>query len=461
LKKYSFGERKAKAGSRKRRDRAGGLLATLAVMLWFDAAVSVTRAQVFDTQSEGLPAGRFLLYPSLVLEYTDDGNVRYVGDDLGSRNVIASGLIVVRPRILVDLPLGESRIRWLYSALYRDYTTDRFKQSEKLSHFFDLEALLKSRRGFTIAFRDHFVRDSLELQQIDPGGELTFGLVPFYLNEPSLELSLAMGERQSVSLIPRYTSARFDDPTQAAFFNYHRRAVEGRYNYEVAPSSTLYGFYSFDATEQERQILTLGNVSVSSRTVGLGLTRTLNQIVVTSVSGGYETIDFKRTVGRNYAGPVLDARAAWTLNDVTRMEVTARRQAFQSFFLNNNFYLNSQLGVRVTRQTGRSVYWTLATSFQQNAYSDPVDSNSILDPTGLYQPSQRIRRKDGVLTLEAGAGFRILRTLRAFLGYNFERRQSNIIRHPATNEGLDPNDRINAFSYHLNRIVFRIEAGWS
>jgi len=138
---------------------------------------------------------------------------------------------------------------------------------------------------------------------------------------------------------------------------------------------------------------------------------------VTRLSAGYETMEFERTVGRSFTGPVLEAHATWSLSDITRVEVNARRAAYQSFFVNNNFYINNLIGLRVTRQAGRKIYWTLATNYQLNRYSDPVDisvtpgtppgedvnQNGLIDAYESFLPSQGVRRRDHALTLEAGS----------------------------------------------------------
>src|SRR5207245_10052664 len=132
---------------------------------------------------------------------------------------------------------------------------------------------------------------------------------PFFVHEPSLALTAALGARKGMTRIPRYSSVSFDNPGQAAFYGYSRATLEGRYNYQLGPSSTAYAFYAFDRTHQDRQVSTLGNVNVGSRTIGLGLVQTLNQAIVTSLSAGYETMEFERTVRRNFTGTVLEDRA--------------------------------------------------------------------------------------------------------------------------------------------------------
>ncbi len=214
-------------------------------------------------------------------------------------------------------------------------------------------------------------------------------------------------------------------------------------------------------------MIVVGNASVNSGITGLGLIRTLNQAVVTSISAGYETMNFGRATGRNFAGPTLEANLTWYLSDVMRLDLTARRQAYQSFFINNNFYANSQLGAKILRQVGRGVYLSFGATYHRSDYSDPIDisvtpetppgldsnGNGLVDAFESFAPSQGLRRRDGTLLLEAGVGFQLRPTLRAFIGYNFDRRNTNV-EEQISGEIVDP------LNYQVDRLIFRIEAGW-
>jgi hypothetical protein len=426
------------------------------------------RAQIFDTRTDGISVGRFLVYPSLTMEYTQNDNVFYRSRDLGSADIISSGVVVARPRILVDLPLGLSRIRWAYSPQYRDYSTDRFRQGNPLSHFFDLEAAYRNGRGLSLILRDHLVRSSLELQQADRGGELTFGLTPFEVQEPSLELNVDFAGRQGFSLIPRYSSISFSDTANSGLFDSQRRQLEGRYNIHLSPSDTLYGYYLSEWTNQQREFFVTSTEPVTSRVGGVGVTRTLNQAVIGRASAGYQHLEFDHPGARSFNGLVLDLGTFWSLSDVTRLELTARRQAYQSFFANVDYYADHLIGVRLLHQVGSTLYWSAGATFQRNVYGDRVDvsvtpqtppsqdtnpPNGFVDAFESYLPSQGVRRRDSNMILAADAGWQVSRTLRLSLGYNFERRRSNIAQDIGT-QVVDP------FDYRVERIILRVEAGW-
>jgi len=388
-------------------------------------------AQSLSTGDEGIPAGHLLLYPSLSIDYRQDSNIFYLNSSTANGAILSSGVVLIKPRILVDLPLGESRIRWSYSPAFRDYTNASVTQSNRVSHFFDFEAALKPTSSLSIVVKDHLVRGTSELREVDPGGETTFGLVPFLLQEPEVDFTMDLGGRQGVSLIPRYTSVRFSDAGTASFFDYRRRGLETRYNYKTSPASVLYGFVNFEATDEQREQGSLQNVTSSTRAIGVGLRRTVNQILVTSLSGGYLTLNFKGAGINDYSGPVLEGNTAWRLTDTSRLEVRLGRQVYPSFFGDNNFYLDNYGGLQFTQQVGRNAYWTFSGAYQANLYP-------------LHDAALNLRRRDSGEVLEVGAGYRLLQSTRLFVGYNHERRRSN----------YDPAE------YEVDRVSFRINMGW-
>jgi hypothetical protein len=451
------------------RRRACARPASRAALLLALCLFQPAAAQVLNTAGEGLPFGHFTLFPSVAFELTHDSNIFYRSEDLPGLGVIGSGVLVVRPRLLVDMPLGESRIRWAYTPLYRGYTSDQINTPQHLSHYFDLEGTYKSPGALTISVKDHLVRESIQLQEVDRGGELTFGLTPYTTHAPEADFTMGLGARQGVSIRPGYTAVRFSDPGEASFFDYTTKRLEGRYNHKLGPATTLYGFYKFESTDQRREQIFFGQVDLTSRTTGIGLQRTLSQAIVTTFSAGYESIRFNGGAGIDYSGPVLDLDATWQLNDITKIYTAVRRQPFQSFFVNNNYYLDKEASIRLTQQLGHRTYYDLGLTYLENVYSSPLDisvtsetpgnldvnpQNGLIDAFEAYLPSQGVRRRDGLFRMEVGAGFQFLRTLRAYVGYNFERRQSNIDQQISTGELVDP------FNYRINRIVFRVQAGW-
>ncbi|HYS06129.1 MAG TPA: hypothetical protein VEW47_13130 [Candidatus Dormibacteraeota bacterium] len=437
----------------------------LTLVVWVLSA-GIARAQVFRTTSEGLNVGHFVLYPSVAFEYTDDDNIFYESRELPGDQIIKSGVRIIRPRILMDLPFRANRVRWVYSPVYRDYTSKSFDQAQRISHFFDFEA---THLGpvFSMRASDHLVLGTVELQEVDRGGEAVFGTTPFRSSTTEGELTLNMGARNGISFLPVYTAVTFDDSKSASFLGYSRKQVELRFQHTVSLPSLLYAFYSFDDTHQQREQVLFGKVSYGARTAGVGLRRSLNQEVVTSLNAGYKVIDFTGGSRSNFAGPVFDANATWQLGDATVLAMTAGHQAYQSFYVNNNYYVDTELRLHLTHQIGHNVFWDSSIAYTNNHYADKLDisvtpetppsqdlnADGRIDVYESLQPSVGRRRRDHVYHAEIGAGWQISRTLRVFIGYNSDRRRSNV-EQVVSGETIDP------FDYSVNRVLFRLEAGW-
>ncbi len=473
------------------RPAAGAFFLLLAASLAIVGEIRPARAQTgpFQTTGEGLNAGRFVIYPSLSVDLLHDSNVRYTSEDLPSLRDLGSGEFLVKPRILVDLPIGQGRIRWTYSPVYRNYTNNAFRLPRQFSHYFDLEGAFQVGSALRVSLRDHYVRGVVEVQEVDRGGELAFGLTPFTSDEPSMQVDLDLGARQGVSILPRYTRVRFEESPTAAFLSYRRRQLEGRYNFRLSPSDVLYGFYSFEGTDQRRASSIFPDLALDGRSAGIGLTRTINQEVTTSVAAGYKRITFKGGTATDFAGLVADVNAALQLSDTSSLVLVLGRQPYQSFFLDNSYYLDNQLGLRFLQQVGRSIYWEISGTVRSNTYADRVDlsvrpdtpatkdcdNDGVLDSSdcnnnnkidsleslycvqqsggSLDCPSEGSRRRDLAVRFEIGAGYRLLRTLRFFVGYNTDRRRSNV-EQVSNGAFYDP------FDYNIKRVFFRIEAGW-
>ena len=88
----------------------------------------------------GFTLGRFVIYPSVAMDYMHSDNLFYQSSEIPGGELVRSGEIVIAPKIMVDLPLSQSRLRFSYTPQYRDYSSDQFVQSSHLSQFFDLEA---------------------------------------------------------------------------------------------------------------------------------------------------------------------------------------------------------------------------------------------------------------------------------------------------------------------------------
>jgi hypothetical protein len=433
-----------------------------------------------QNNNPGIAAGRFVLYPAVSFNYSYDDNLFYQSENIPGVQLVATGRYEIVPRILIDLPLSRSRVRFQYAPVYREYTNADVAQVSKWSHFFDFEGSVLMHDVFSVVLRDHFVDGTQEVQEFDPGGEIRFNLVPFTLQELSLELSLDLGSRHRITFIPRSYSLDFDnnvalgtDPTTGeqitgpVFYDYSRTGYEGRYTYKLSPETQLYFSSISDYGQQERSQDFYGNVDVDTRTTSVGLQRLMGGIITTGGSLGWEQMDFKGGGGGDYQGLAADINLGWNATDVMHFSLGFRRNAYQSYFLNNNFYTNLEGRLRMTRQVGQTAFWQVGLGLQQNEYGDPVDvrmtsqfaptedanNNGYVDLFESYLPSQGVVRKDRAAFADVGAGWRLRPSMRFLVGYNYQRRDSNMV------QDLGAAGFVESFDYSASRVYFTLEMG--
>jgi Putative beta-barrel porin 2 len=441
---------------------------TVAVGLcWMLLAASGPEAQVLAPAGEGLQFGRIVLYPSFTINASHTNNVFFRSIDLPADQRFGSGVLELQPRVIMEIPFGESHVRWSYAPTYRDYTSDRFTQSDRFSHDFALEGTLRLGPAVTLGVRDHLLRGTVELQEVDQGGELTFGLTPFLIHNPELEVNVAVTGRQGFSILPQYTRIDFNQGAQPFLYDSEQRGLEGRYNLALDPSTTGYLFYSYESARQERDQILFGDVSVTHRRSGLGLRRSLTQDLNTEVRVAYEGDLYEGGGVGSFHGVVVDVSAAWRPTDISRVNLTARRQPTQSFFANNTFYVENQLGLQYMRQLATRFVLQAGVTLRNNVYSEPIDisvtpdtdpsedqnMDGRIDAFESLAPSVGVRRRDRIIGLQAGIGIRFRPTMALFIGYNLDRRTSNI-EQDLNGTLFDP------LHYHVGRVGMRLTIGW-
>jgi hypothetical protein len=401
------------------------------------------------------------------MEFGHDDNLFLLSSELPPEGRVATGVVIIKPRFVMDLPFGSNRVRWAYSPLYRDYTSQQFVQSEKLSHYFDFDGLFRAGRAITVRAQDHYVRGTVELQEIDQGGELTFGLAPFTLNEASAEFDVDVTGRQGLSMIPRYATSSFDQVSGSYLLGYTRREFEGRYRYQLTPATQLYGYYAYENSAQERTPLLYGQVVITVRRAGLALSRNINRAVVASMAAGYETMRFEGGGPSQFDGWTLEANCSLQVGDVTRLDLSARRLPYPSYFVNSNYYLGDQIGMQLVRQVGQRVLLRFGATLSKNDYDAPLDitvapgappeadlnMNGLVDAYESYAPSIGQTRGDKFVRFEAGVSLQMSPAMRLSVGYNVDRRNSNV-------EQIGSDGLFDPFDFAAHRLLVRIETGW-
>jgi hypothetical protein len=413
----------------------GGLLA----LVLAGSPRAQTQAQTYETLGDGLTVGRFVLHPSLAYEYTYDDNVLFTSTDLPGSDPIASGILVLRARILADLPIGSSRIRWVYAPFVRSYTNDRFRPEDRINHVFHMDSMFHTDGPISIGFRDDYVNGTVSLQEQVNRNGLPYGLGHYTSHNPQLEFDMSLGVRHALSLLPSYSRSSFSGFNsglgQVVDYGYTTRAIEGRYTYKLSEPTAVYGYSAVEGTTQT--LTGTPDLDIRSLSIGAGLRRTISENLVTQMSAGYQTLDFQGGRGRSFSGPVGEASVACQVSNTTLIDFGVLRKPYASIYATSDYYIATEGRVRWIRQLGSTFY---------------MDAGALLQRS-QYVPLQGVGRTDRMIRLEFGAGHQFQKNLRAYLGFNVEQRESNVLQ-MSGGVGADP------FHYQLHRILFRLEAGW-
>jgi hypothetical protein len=417
--------------------------------------------------ARGVPLGPVTMFPALATDYSYNDNVFYASQE-DAAAIIPSGLYTLEPKFLFDLPVGQSDIRWTYGALLRHYSSAEYvtasgaSRRDDNSQRLDIDTSFHLGSSLRLNVFEHLLKGTQELRSVDPGGEAVFGTVPFLFNDAALELVWDVSGRSGFTLRPRYSSTHFSEQANAVFYDYATTGLEGRYNYRLSPETTLYLSYAQENTSQSRIGTGLfTDVTVDTQRAGVGLTRTVNRAVTARAYVGYARQDYTGGAASNFAGLTLDVGAGWLLTDVLRLDVSLRQEPYQSFYLNNNFYVNRLGDFHFTRQVGQKVLVRAGAGFEQNDYSDGLevtpDSQALLcsanDPNDC--PSRGTVRRDHVFRYDAAVGWQVRPAMRWSVGYNHESRDSNVVHWLA-----DPGTFYDPFDYRVGRFYVRLEMGW-
>ena len=432
-----------------------------AVLVGAFCMAGVAHAQVYgsarlNAQGDGIAWGPATVRPTVLFNYGYNDNIFYASDSQNLENPLASRESGIQPGIRFDLPFGRSYLQGGYSALYRSYSTEEYTPTSQWSHYFDLDGRIRVGAIGYFNLRDRFVRGSQELREVDPGGELTFGDLPFRSHTPSVEAGIDLGARQGASIVWNYSSSQYSEIEGLSFSNYRGHGFQARYNYRLRPETGAYLYVGTDTMAQSRED---GPLEYEGHGVGIGYTQMVGRSVTAQFTAGYQVIDASGVLDSAYHGPTASGSASWLMGDATRFILGVRRTPYQSFYLNNAYYLNRAVNLEVLHQVGLGAYWRLVTGFEQNVYSDELDitgSESFYcrdEGSGPVCPSSGVVRRDRGWRAEAGFGAQLSRVARWYLGYNWQSRASNLLAADADGFG-DP------FAYEVNNVFFRIEVGW-
>jgi hypothetical protein len=351
---------------------------------------------------DGLSVGRVRLRPALEAVWVSAEST------FESPEPVHDEYFELRPRLAAQAGLGAGAFTADYEARWRRGST--FDDVEETSHLLNGGLELPVGTRLTLRVSDHFAVGTLETREVDPGGEYFFGLGRFRRNRFGVQARLATAGRVRVEAGAFWDALEVDD--DAAFFDYERRTVEGRLDYELGPRLTAAAALAFERipTPSERPL-----AQSSAYAVGLELKGELDPLTLAEVSLGLRDQDTPRAApaGREFRGLVLGARVRRLLGPEAALQVAASRATFPSAFEANAFYVASAVGAELDLPVPASLLLRLAAGYHWNDYRTRA--------VGLAEP-----RRDRIWVGAVGLSRPLTRLAWVRADYRRERRDSNL-----------------------------------
>lgn len=365
----------------------------------------------------GIPVGAFLFSPSLELIYENKDNIFLADkgdcvDDMMGK--CSDSLYVVRPRLMLELPVAENYFRLVYIPQYRDYKNYPF--NDNWSHFVDFQAVVDSPSGFQLKLADRLVRGVLETNEYDAGHEVAYGAEPFMKDGATLDIGYAITETDYLGAEINYNVVRFDNPT-SLFYDYDTLEGGLAYRRNVGPLMNFFlGAGASRGNVDETQTDSFRNFTGWYGRGGIDGEIAAN--LSGKISLGYANQKFdKMTDGsrQEFSGLIADCRLTYGFAEGSSVELELSRSPYFSNFDTNAFYTADKIGLTLDMMLVGKLFGSLGGSWQQNDYDQASSA-----------PWEGKKRSDDLTRLSVGLGYHFTDYLSLRANYRYEDRNSNI-----------------------------------
>ncbi len=355
---------------------------------------------------DAIPVGPFLFSPAVQLSWQDRDNIFFTPD-----NPVSDQVWQASARLLFELPVNESQIRFSYMPRYTDYRT--YELEDKWSHHLEAGGRFVFANGLVLDASYGYIVGNLETREVDPGGELVFGDPRFEKQVVRVGLDYWLTHRDGVFVDGGWIELDHSDPR--FFYDYDQVWAGVGWMHQLDPSLTMdlrYGVAEFDAHDD-----LFGSNSFrdsTSNEITLGLDGQLSPVLGTGLRAGYRTIDYDPAPGdpevSDFGSAVAKGYLAWELAHGSLLRFDVLRSAYPSNYADNANYVASGGGVLYSIDRG-SLYGQVSGRYQVNDYEMP-------------DPLTGEERTDDILTLGLGLGYRVNRRFSLWSTYVYEDRQS-------------------------------------
>ncbi len=354
---------------------------------------------------EGIALGPFIFSPAVDLTWENRDNIFFTPD-----NEVSSNVWLARARLMFELPVYESYLRFSYTPQYRDYTD--YDLENNWSHFVDFSGDFEFSSGLKLGFDYRFVSGNLETREVDPGGELVFGDRQFNKNDFAGDLQYWFSSTNGLTADVSYVTIRYDDTDRAFFYDYDRLRGGAGWIHQMSPTLTSKLMYRHEeftpkgSGERYRES--------NSDELTIAFDGKVSPVFTSAIEVGWRTTSYKDVPGYPKAddasGLLLRGSLAWTLGHGSVLTLDLLRQDYPSNYIDQTHYIAKGAGLIYRLQRER-LFGHLRVRYQNNDYERP-------------DPIEGKTRSDDITDFGLGIGYRLMPSLSLRGSYAYQKRDS-------------------------------------
>ena len=375
---------------------------TVALVLTFGFAASAVAQQDLNiNQGEGVPVGPFIFSPAVGVSWESDDNIFLTSDNEESDQIYS-----IAAKLQFELPVRESYVRFSYTPRYREYAD--YELNENMAHYVDVDGMFEFASGWELKTAYRFVDGNLDVRQVDPGGELTFGDRQFTKHDLSLQANYWVTERDGITIELGYQDLENDEEL---FYDYDRGHVAIGWLHQLSDGLTMdvqYRYSDFAADE------TFEYRSYDSSELTVGFNGLLSPVVRSEVRFGYRTTSYDTSPGApefdDFSGFVAEGNVSWEMAHGSTVQLDVVRSEYPSNSGVNAYYAATGGGLTYRYAQGRL--------FAQARFRLQSNDYEIADP--VYGED----RGDDITLYGAGLGYRFNQLLSLRAAYTHRERDS-------------------------------------
>lgn len=376
-----------------------------------------------EDPAAGIPAGPWILAPSLVVGYSYDTNVFQEDEAL---DPVADYSLVIQPRIRATLPFRMSSFALGYSATRYDYG-NAFEDSQLDQNAnATLNLLFSSLQRLVLSTELTFGASKTEV--FDPGGEVTYRGESYRYSRYQMDYSKQVPGRPGFRVNVAHNTFRFDEDETISFFDYDGNSAALEYRQPFGPQ--IWGLASLAASRYDHFCSNIdpdGNPcpprSTPFRTEEsvsglLGVMGNIGKRQSFAFRIGTTTSRYDPDRDHNFQGTTLEGTMGIPIGGSTSLTIGATRRPYPSFYFNNDYYLVSRGDVRLDHQWPNASVLGFRTAYWTSEYPERIVAPG--------NPADGLIRDDHHLQAEVYANVHLVRRLGIDLSVSHQTRDSNI-----------------------------------